>query len=74
MIGESYDCEEPVCPYCKPENWTVSHDRIVNAEHDYDYVVLTFECKCKDCGKTFHERRYYSDTDSPEYFPIEESE
>lgn len=74
MIGESYDCEQPVCPYCKAEKWDIDYGRPTNMEYDDDYIIVTFECVCNECGKKFHERRYYHDTDCPEYFPIEESE
>jgi hypothetical protein len=73
MIGEWYDCEEPVCPHCKSEKW-IAYYKPVDFTHEEEFVIVNFECVCEDCGKVFHERRYYRDTDTPEYFPIEKSE
>ena len=74
MIEESFDFEEPVCPYCKSEDWTAYYGKPMDFRYEDDCCILSFECKCKDCGKKFYENRFYIDSDMPEYFPIEESE
>ena len=67
-----YNCEEPVCPHCKSEKWAAYYGKPVDFLYEEEYVILSFECECKGCGRKFHENRYYHDTDNPEYFPIEE--
>lgn len=63
------------CPYCKSKKWTANYDNHpMNFRYEYHYIVLRFECKCKDCGKMFYEDSFYYDNLEPEYIPIEESE
>lgn len=62
------------CPYCDSKKWTANYDKPMNFRYEYHYIVLSFECECKDCGKMFYEDCYYYDNNEPEYIPIEESE
>ena len=59
MIDETYDRDVPICPYCKSENWTGHYDKPVDLRYEGDYAILSFECKCNDCGEVFNENRCY---------------